>query len=80
MKALFCTFSGFFHGCELSFTGRFSENFTGRLMFSRVVFEVFSRVKVDFHGQKIDNFSRVGIFFHGLIFLLFLDTEQVYIK
>ena len=63
MKALFCTFSGFFHGCELFFTGRFSENFTGRLMFSRVVFEVFSRVKVDFHGQKIDNFSRVGIFF-----------------
>ena len=58
MKALFCTFLGFFHGCELFFTGMFSEIFTGRLMFSLVVFEVFLRVKVDFTGRKF-------IIFHG---------------
>ena len=80
MIALFLPFFWFFHGCEPFFTGRFSENFTGGLMFSRVVFEVFSRVKLDFHGKKIENFSRVGFFFHGLIFSLFLDTEQIYIK
>ena len=72
MKAYFCAFFGYFHGCEQFFTGSFSKNFTGRLKFSRVLFEVFSRVEVDFHGKKIDNFSREGYFFHGLIFLLFL--------
>ena len=59
-----------------------SKNFTGSLMISRVLSEVFSRVKLDFHGKKIDNSSLVEYVFtgHRYIFLLFFHTEQVYFK
>ena len=46
----FCTLSGFFHGCELFFTGSFSKTFTCSPKFSRVHFEIFSPVKANFHG------------------------------
>ena len=67
---------GFYHRYKLFFKDS-SKNFTGSLMFSRVLFEVFLRVNLDFHGKKIDNSSLVEYVspVTGTFFLLFFHTE-----
>ena len=68
VKALFCSFCDFFHGWNFIFTPTFLNIFTGSPGFSRAVFDKFSRVDFLFSRAECWEFSREGIFFHGLNF------------
>ena len=48
-KRIIALFLGFFQGYKKNFTSSFSINFTGSPKFSRLLFELFPRVKLDFH-------------------------------
>ena len=63
MKTRFYGFSSFSTGVKIFLTGTFSQTFTGSPKFLRILFQIFSRVKIEFPRAENLYFLRVKLLY-----------------